>query len=157
MGNFKEDIARVEAFVFDIDGVFTDGTYALKQGYKIFVITGGRGRTLESRFRYLGVTEFHSHVSDKIAVLHDICERHGLNPDNVIFMGDDIPDVECMRAVGIPVCPADAASEAIEASRYVSEFGGGKGCVRDIIEQTLRAQGRWGLSLKGIHDGITTN
>lgn len=180
MGNFKEDITLVEAFIFDIDGVFTDGTfiplpdndylraynakdayavsYALKQGYKIFVITGGRGRTLESRFQYLGVTEFHSHVSDKIAVLHDICTRHELNPEHVVFMGDDIPDVECMRAVGIPVCPADAASEAIEAARYVSEFGGGKGCVRDIIEQALRAQRKWGLSLKGIHDGgITTD
>lgn len=180
MGNFKEDIARVEAFIFDIDGVFTDGTfiplpdndylraynakdayavsYALKQGYKIFVITGGRGKTLESRFRYLNITECHLHVSDKIAVLQEIFTRHRLDPANVIFMGDDLPDVECMRAVGIPVCPADAASEAIEAARYVSEFGGGKGCVRDIIEQTLRAQGKWGLSLKGIHDGgITTN
>lgn len=170
MGNFKEDIARAEAFVFDVDGVFTDGSiipladgdflraynakdgyavsYAVKQGYKIFIITGGRGDIMAKRFTYLGVTELHVHVPDKIAVLEDIIKRHGFNRENVVFMGDDLPDLECMRAVGIPVCPADAASEVIEAARYVSEFGGGKGCVRDIIEQALRAKGTWARHLK---------
>ena len=173
MGNFKEDIARTEAFVFDVDGVFTDGnimpladgdylraynakdgyavSYAVKPGYKIFIVTGGRGDILHKRFSYLGVTELHLHVSDKIAVLQEIMERHGLDPENVVFMGDDIPDLECMQAVGIPVCPADAASEIVEAPRYVSVFAGGHGCVRDIIEQVLRAQGNWARHLKGIH------
>lgn len=172
MGNFKEDIARTEAFVFDVDGVFTDGTivpladgdflrsynakdgyavsYAIKQGYKIFIITGGRGEIMQKRFSYLGVTELHTNVADKKSVLLEIIDRHGLNAENVIFMGDDIPDVECMQAVGIPVCPSDASSEATEASRYVSEFGGGKGCVRDIIEQVLRSQNKWALHMKGI-------
>ncbi len=177
MGNFKEDIARTEAFVFDIDGVFTDGSiipladgdymrsynakdgyavsYAIKHGYKIFIITGGRGDIVYKRFSYLGVTELHLGVSDKIAVLDDIIKRHGLNPDNIVFMGDDIPDLECMRTVGIPVCPADASCEIIEASRYVSEFGGGRGCVRDIIEQVLRAQDAWAKDLKGIHQAVS--
>ena len=165
MGNFKEDIARTEAFVFDVDGVFTDGnimraynakdgyavSYAVRQGYKIFIVTGGRGDILYKRFSYLGVTELHVNVSDKIAVLSGIMERHSLDPGNVLFMGDDIPDLECMQAVGLPVCPADASCEIIEASRYVSEFPGGHGCVRDIIEQVLRAQGNWARHLKGIH------
>ena len=129
MGNFKEDIARTEAFVFDVDGVFTDGnimpladgdflraynakdgyavSYAVRQGYKIFIVTGGRGDILYKRFSYLGVTELHVNVSDKIAVLSGIMERHSLDPENVLFMGDDIPDLECMQAVGLPVCPAD--------------------------------------------------
>lgn len=173
MGNFKEDIAQAEAFFFDVDGVFTDGSivpladgdflraynakdgyavsYAVKEGYRIFIITGGRGDILYKRFTYLGVTELHLNVSDKLTVLEDIIARHGLSPRNVVFMGDDIPDLECMRAVGIPVCPADASSEIIDASRYVSEFAGGKGCVRDIIEQVLRAHGKWARNLKGIH------
>lgn len=173
MGNFKEDIATTEAIFFDVDGVFTDGSitpladgdflraynakdgyavsYAIKQGYRIFIITGGRGEILYKRFTYLGVTELHMNVSDKVTVLHDIMERHGLNPEKVVFMGDDIPDLECMQSVGIPVCPADAVSEIVEASRYVSEFNGGRGCVRDIIEQVLRAQGKWARHLKGIH------
>lgn len=176
MGNFKEDIARVKAFVFDVDGVFTDGsitpvgdgdfhrtyyakdgyafTCAAKLGYKIFIITGGRGHLLRHRFEYLGATELHIDCSDKLSRLNDILIRYDLDPANVIFMGDDIPDLECMRTVGIPVCPADAASEIIDASRYVSEFPGGRGCVRDIIEQTLRAQNRWPAGTKGGHSDI---
>ena len=119
MGNFKEDIARTEAFVFDVDGVFTDGnimpladgdflraynakdgyavSYAVRQGYKIFIVTGGRGDILYKRFSYLGVTELHVNVSDKIAVLSGIMERHSLDPENVLFMGDDTPGRECRR------------------------------------------------------------
>ena len=114
----------------------------------MFIITGGRGESMAKRFTYRGVTGVHVQVLDKIAVLEEIIKRHGFNRENLVFMGDDIPDLECMRAVGIPVCPADAASEVIEAARYVSEFGGGKGCVRDIIEQALRAKGAWARHLK---------
>ena len=165
MGNFKEDIARTEAFVFDVDGVFTDGnimpladgdflraynakdgyavSYAVRQGYKIFIVTGGRGDILYKRFSYLGVTELHVNVSDKIAVLSGIMERHSLDPGNVLFMGDDIPDYEVMQIAGLPACPADAAPEIKQIARYISPFGGGQGCGRDIIEQILRAQGKW--------------
>ena len=165
MGNFKEDIARTEAFVFDVDGVFTDGnimpladgdflraynakdgyavSYADRQGYKIFIVTGGRGDILYKRFSYLGVTELHVNVSDKIAVLSGIMERHSLDPGNVLFMGDDIPDYEVMQIAGLPACPADAAPEIKQIARYISPFGGGQGCGRDIIEQILRTQGKW--------------
>ncbi len=172
MGNFKEDIALTEAFVFDVDGVMTDGkiipladgdfircynakdgyalAYAKKLGYKICIISGGRGRTLEHRIQMLGITEYHLDCMDKVATLHNYFAREGINPANVIYMGDDIPDLECMRCVGIPVCPADAASEVIEASRYVSEFRGGEGAVRDIIEQVLRARGDWARDSIGV-------
>ena len=159
MGNFKEDIVKTEAFIFDVDGVMTDGgimplvdgdfirkyyakdgyaiVYALRMGYKVCIITGGRGATLDHRLKMLGITDVYLDCMDKIS--------------NVIYMGDDIPDLECMKAVGIPVCPSDAASEVIEASRYVSEFAGGHGCVRDIIEQVLRARGDWARDSRGMH------
>ena len=155
MGNFKEDIVRTEAFVFDVDGVMTDGgiiptldgdfirrynakdgyalAYAIKMGYKVCIITGGRGKTLENRLKMLGVTRAYIDCMDKISALHEYFAEEGIDPRNAIYMGDDIPDLECMREVGIPVCPADAAAEVIEASRYVSEFKGGEGAVRDIV------------------------
>lgn len=178
MGNFKEDIASAEAFVFDVDGVFTDGkiipladgdfirayyakdgyavAYAVSRGYTVAVISGGRGLTLERRFRHLGVKELHIDVCDKLGCLKEIIGRLGLNPEKVIFVGDDIPDLECMQYVGLPVCPADAASEVIEASRYVSEYDGGRGCVRDIVEQVLRARGDWAQDSKGVTTSNTT-
>jgi 3-deoxy-D-manno-octulosonate 8-phosphate phosphatase (KDO 8-P phosphatase) len=172
MGNFKEDIARVEAFVFDVDGVMTDGgiiptpdgdfirrydakdgyavAYAIREGYKVCVISGGRGEMLRRRLEMLGVTRFYLNCMDKTAAIEEFISDYGLNAENMIYMGDDIPDLECMRKVGIPVCPADAAMEVIEASRYVSEFNGGHGAVRDIVEQVLRAQDKWAKNLKGV-------
>lgn len=177
MGNFKEDIAAAEALVFDVDGVFTDGgiiplaggdfirqynakdgyavAYAIKQGIKIIIISGGRGRTLEERFQHLGVTETHLNCADKKSQLYECLTRLQLNPERVIFMGDDIPDLECMQMVGIPVAPADAAFEVIDAARYVSEYGGGKGCVRDIVEQVLRAKELWAKDCKGVNCSVT--
>ena len=176
MGNFKEDIVKTEAFLLDVDGVMTDGgiiplangdfirkyyakdgyaiAYAIRMGYKIGIITGGRGETLKLRLQMLGIKDIYMDCMDKIAAMHDFFTRHGLNPEHVIYMGDDIPDLECMRAVGIPVCPADSASEVIEASRYVSEFSGGCGCVRDIIEQVLRARGDWARDSKGVNSSV---
>lgn len=173
MGNFKEDIAKVKAFVFDVDGVFTDGgiipltngdfirqynskdgyavTYAIKSGYPVAIITGGRGDSLEMRFRMLGVTSFHPNISDKLTVLKEFMKEQSLRPEEVMYMGDDIPDLDAMKHVGMPVCPADAVSEVLEASRYVSQFDGGHGCVRDVIEQVLRAHDKWAKHTKGLH------
>ena len=172
MGNFKEDIARVEAFVFDVDGVMTDGgiiptaegdfirrynakdgyalAYAVKLGYKVCIITGGRGKTLENRLRMLGIRRYYIDCMDKITTIRNYFAEEGIDPARVIYMGDDIPDLECMREVGIPVCPADAAAEVLEVSRYVSEFNGGQGAVRDIIEQVLRARGDWARDSMGV-------
>jgi 3-deoxy-D-manno-octulosonate 8-phosphate phosphatase (KDO 8-P phosphatase) len=173
MENFKEKLTRVRDFVFDVDGVFTQGdivplpdddflrtyyardgyavTYAISEGYRIYILTGGRGALLRDRFGKLKVTAIHHNVADKCAVLRELIETRGLDPANTVYMGDDIPDLGPMRMVGLPVCPADAAHEVVEASVYVSQYAGGRGCVRDIIEQVLRAQGRWMLHTIGMH------
>ena len=172
MANFKEDIAQVEAIVLDVDGVMTDGgiiptpdgdfirrynakdgyaiAAALREGMKICVISGGRGRMLENRLTMLGVTKIYLNCMDKVVAMHEFFAEYNINPENVIYMGDDIPDLECMRMVGIPVCPSDAAMEVVEASRYVSEFTGGNGAVRDIVEQVLRAQDEWAKDRQGV-------
>ena len=172
MGNFKEDIARTEAFIFDVDGVMTDGGiiptldgdfirrynakdgyalgYAVKMGYKVCIITGGRGKTLENRLRMLGINRYYTDCMDKITAMREYFADEGIDPAHAIYMGDDIPDLEGMREAGIPVGPADAAAEVIEASRYVSEFRGGEGAVRDIVEQVLRARGDWAKNSEGV-------
>ena len=172
MGNFKEDVALVEAIVFDVDGVMTDGgiiptpdgdfirrynakdgyaiASAIREGMKICVISGGRGEMLRRRLEMLGVTRMYLNCMYKTAALNEFLTDYGINAENVIYMGDDIPDLECMRMVGIPVCPADAAMEVVEASRYVSEYNGGHGAVRDIVEQVMRAQQKWAKNLKGV-------
>lgn len=172
MGNFKEDIARVEAIVLDVDGVMTDGgiiptpegdfirrynakdgyaiASAIREGLKICIISGGRGRMLENRLQMLGVTRYYLNCMDKVTAIHEFVADYNIDLENVIYMGDDIPDLECMRLVGVPVCPADAAMEVVEASRYISEFNGGHGAVRDIVEQVMRAKGVWAKNLKGV-------
>ena len=165
MGNFKEDIARVKAFVFDVDGVFTDGSiivtpqgdfiraynakdgfavsYALKKGYKFCIITGGRGECLRVRFNMLGIKDLYLDCFEKLNALKEYMAKEGLSPEEVMYMGDDIPDIEPMIHVGMPVCPHDASSEVVAISRYVSQFPGGHGCIRDVVEQVLRARGDW--------------
>ena len=172
MGNFKEDIALVEAIVLDVDGVMTDGgiiptpegdfirrydakdgyaiASALREGLKVCVISGGRGRMLENRLTMLGVSRMYLNCMDKVAAIEEFMADNGLSAEQVLYMGDDIPDLECMRMVGMPVCPADACMEVVEASRYVSEFTGGHGAVRDIVEQVMRAKGLWARNLKGV-------
>ena len=165
MGNFKEDIAKIKAFVFDVDGVLTEGsiivtpdgdfirkycakdgfaiTYAIKKGYKVAIITGGRGHCLQLRIEMLGITDYYTNCYEKLDALNDLMARTGLKREEIIYMGDDLPDVEPMLYLDMSACPADAAPEVIEAARYVSEFNGGRGCVRDVIEQVLRARGDW--------------
>lgn len=172
MGNFKEDIARVEAIVLDVDGVMTDGgiiptpdgdfirrynakdgyaiASAIREGLKVCIISGGRGRMLENRLQMLGVTRFYLNCMDKVTAIQEFVADYNIDLENVIYMGDDIPDLECMRLVGVPVCPADAAMEVVEASRYISEYNGGHGAVRDIVEQVMRAKGVWAKNLKGV-------
>ena len=172
MGNFKEDIALIEAIVLDVDGVMTDGgiiptpdgdfirrydakdgyaiASALREGLKICVISGGRGRMLENRLTMLGVSRMYLNCMDKVVAIEEFMRDNNLSSEQVLYMGDDIPDLECMRKVGMPVCPSDACMEVVQASRYVSEFAGGHGAVRDIVEQVMRAKGLWARNLKGV-------
>lgn len=170
--NFKELLADVEAIVFDVDGVMTDGgiipladgdfirkyyakdgyalAYATSHGFNIGVISGGFGKTLESRMDRLHIEHRYLGCMDKIAAINDFIEKTGAKRENIIYMGDDIPDLEVLRYVGIPVAPADACSEVLQAAIYVSEYKGGAGAVRDIIEQVLRVKGMWALDSKGV-------
>jgi len=172
MKNFKEEIARVRGFVFDVDGVFTDGgivvtpdgdfmrkynakdgyavQYAIRCGYKVAIITAGRGRCLDVRFEMLGVTHLFTNCHNKAEALKEFLADTQLDPAEVIFMGDDIPDMEAMQMTGLPVCPADAVPDIIEISCYVSQYKGGEGCVRDVVEQVLRARGDWMQKANGL-------
>ena len=170
--NFKELLADVEAIVFDVDGVMTDGgimplpdgdfirkynakdgyalAYAVKQGFNIGVISGGFGKTLESRLNRLHIEHKYLGCMDKIAAIDDFIAKTGVKRENIVYMGDDIPDLEVLRYVGIPVAPSDACAEVLHSSIYISEYKGGAGAVRDIIEQVLRVKGIWALDSKGV-------
>ncbi len=172
MENFKEKIARVKGFIFDVDGVLTNGlltptpdgdfirqynakdgyaiAYAISEGYKICIISGGRGTSLRARLEALKIEHIYIDCIDKIAAMEHFFASSGLTAEEVVYMGDDIPDLACMRHVAIPVAPADAVSEIAEAAIYISQFEGGRGCVRDIIEQTLRSQGNWAKHTQGV-------
>ena len=165
MGNFKEDIAKIRAFAFDVDGVFTDGslsvgldtdfirTYyardgfavvtAIKRGYPVAIITGGRGESISRRFGLMGVKDIYLGCNEKLGAITDFMQKYNLMPEEVMYVGDDIPDVAPMKVVGMAVCPNDAAVEVKAVSRYVSGFPGGRGCVRDVVEQVLRARDDW--------------
>lgn len=170
--NFKELIADVEAVVLDVDGVMTDGgimplgdgdflrkynakdgyamAYAVKHGLQVAVISGGFGKILESRMNRLGIEHRYLGCMDKIGAIDDFIAKTGVKRENIIYMGDDIPDLEVLRYVGIPVAPADACSEVLQTALYISEREGGAGAVRDIIEQVMRVKGTWALDSKGV-------
>lgn len=165
MSDYKTLLSQVNTFIFDYDGVMTDGTvymdsngdplrtsnvkdgYALqlagKLGYHVAVISGAVVTNITRRLNMLGVKDVFTGVPDKVVKLREYMEEMQLCPEQVVFMGDDIPDLRVMGMVGIPACPADAAMEVKEISVFVSKCPGGRGCVRDVIEQTLKAQGKW--------------
>ena len=165
MSNFKEDLSRIKAFIFDIDGVLSKQTivlgndgipmrsvnlrdgYALqlavKQGYKLAVISGGDSKSFEKRLNSLGVMEVNLRCKDKKHVFNDFLKKAKLDFSEVLYMGDDIPDYEVMNLAGVAVCPADADSEIKQIAQYISDKNGGEGCVRDVIEQVMRLHGKW--------------
>ena len=165
MSNFKEELLKVKAFVFDIDGVLSlqtislnafgipnrtinlrDGyalQLAVRKGYHVAVISGGNSKDYHKRLKYLGVKDIHLNSKAKIRKFREFVEKYDLDITEVLYMGDDIPDYEIMKITGIPVCPADADSEIKQISVYVSDKKGGEGCVRDIIEQVLRLHNKW--------------
>lgn len=162
--NFKQRLAGVKCFIFDVDGVLTNGSlfvmpgelirvmnirdgYALheavKAKYKVCIISGGKSESVRTRLNNLGVTNIHLGVTDKKEKLREILDEYDLNTEDILYMGDDLPDFEVMKLIGVPVCPNDAAHEIRELSLYISPFKGGDGCVRDVIEQVMRLHGRW--------------
>ena len=116
---------------------------AARLGYNIAIITGGYSVSIEKRMEMLGIKDVFVRSASKVEVLQKYMESKNLRPEEIIYMGDDLPDYPVMKMVGLPVCPADAVSEIKDISLYISHLGGGKGAVRDIIEQVLKAQDKW--------------
>ena len=164
MKSYKENLPAITTFVFDVDGVFTDGSvmllnnevvrtlgsrdgyalqYAAKLGYRILIITGGNSEAVKVRLENLGATEVCLLSRNKLEVYDHLKKKYGFNDEEVLYMGDDIPDYQVMQLVKVATCPQDAAVEIKGISHYQSPINGGKGCVRDVIEQTLRVQGKW--------------
>lgn len=164
MTSYKEKLNNISTFIFDVDGVLTDGSvilykeevvrtlnsrdgYALQfaagSGYRIFIITGGYSESVKERLTGLGATEVCLKSSNKIKVYEDLKSKFGFSDDEVLYMGDDIPDYQVMGQVHVATCPQNAAVEIKHISHYQSPIDGGKGCVRDVIEQTMRVQGKW--------------
>lgn len=165
MINYKEKLPKIKAFVFDFDGVITAGDvwtfadgetvrcgnikdgyalqYAVKKGYIIALISGATSRSIDNRMASLGVKQCYTGCANKMETYKKFLETNSLREEEVVCMGDDIPDYGIMSHCGVAACPADAAIEIKELSDYVSLYPGGHGCVRDIIEQVLRLQGNW--------------
>lgn len=157
--------SRIRHFIFDVDGVLTDGTvlvmpggeqvrrmnikdgYALqlarKMGYTILILSGSDRSAVADRLLKLGVDDLHFSVSDKAGFILARQREMGWDPQLTLYMGDDLPDLAAMSLVGLSACPQDAAAEILSAANYVSPQAGGMGCVRDVIEQVLRSNGHW--------------
>lgn len=164
MISYKERLSPITTFVFDVDGVLTTGEvmlmngsvirtlnskdgyaiqYAAKKGYQILIITGGNSQDVKDRLEGLGVQKVVLRSADKLVVYEQLKEEFGFTDTQALYMGDDIPDIPVMKLVGVSTCPQDAAVEVKAISHYQSPLNGGKACVRDVIEQVMRLQGKW--------------
>jgi len=169
--SYKEIMNQISTFVFDVDGVLTDGTVhisptgellramnirdgfamkaAIESGYNVCIISGGSNEGVRLRLRNLGITDIYLGAPDKVATFKEYCDIYQINPEEVLYMGDDIPDFHVMQKVGLPTCPQDAVPEIKQISHYISHVLGGKGAVRDVIEQVMKVQGKWHLYYNG--------
>jgi len=165
MSNYKEKLLPIKCFIFDYDGVLTDGTvypsadgemmraanvkdgYALqlavKKGYKIAIISGGQSKTMEKRMEALKIEDVYLGVHNKKEVFDKFVEKYDLKMEEILYMGDDIPDYQLLKIVGVSTCPSDAAEEILEIVDYISHKPGGKGAVRDILRQVMKLQNKW--------------
>ena len=163
--NYKAKLHSIKAFIFDYDGVLTDGflmvsdqnnifrsgnvkdgyaiQYAIRKGYEIAIISGGNGESILARMEMLGIKDVFTSSSDKKEVFFDYLKTKGLKAEEILFMGDDIPDYDIMIEAGVSTCPADAVEEIKSVADYISHKDGGQGCVRDVIEQVMRLHNQW--------------
>lgn len=163
--SYKKLLPHISTFVFDIDGVFTDGNVlittkgellrkvsvkdgyavkmALKKGYNICLISGGTNQGVKARFKALGVTDIYMGAHYKTGPLNEYLSLYNIEPKTVLYMGDDMPDIAPMQQVGLATCPQNAVAEVKAIAAYISHIKGGEGCVRDVIEQVLKVQGKW--------------
>jgi 3-deoxy-D-manno-octulosonate 8-phosphate phosphatase (KDO 8-P phosphatase) len=172
--SYKQLLPNITTLIFDVDGVLTNGMitimpdgqlirqmnikdgYALKtavdEGYNVCIISGGRNEGVRIRLQNLGIKDVYLGAHNKIDQYHELVKKYDLQPENVLYMGDDVPDIPVMKLVGIACCPNDAAPEVQRISKYISNSNGGEGCVRDVIEQTMRVQGKWNENFDARHD-----
>lgn len=163
--SYKSRLKEIKAFVFDVDGVFTDGSVylmpdksmcrvmnvldgyavvkAIKENYKICVITGGDDPMVRNRINYLGITDYYAKISDKLEKFEEFKKKYDLKNEDILTMGDDLPDIEMMLVSGISACPENSVPEVKQISNYISPIQGGKGAVRDVIEQVMKVHGKW--------------
>lgn len=163
--NYKIVMNDISTFIFDVDGVLTDSAvhitttgemlrimnirdgYAMKaaieSGYNVCIISGGSNEGVRVRLRNLGIIDIHLGASDKVKTFKEYIDMNNIKASEVLYMGDDIPDYHVMQLVGLPTCPQDSVSEIKNISKYVSHKNGGKGAVRDVIEQVMKTQGKW--------------
>jgi 3-deoxy-D-manno-octulosonate 8-phosphate phosphatase (KDO 8-P phosphatase) len=162
--NYKIKLKTIDCFIFDVDGVLTNGCvlingtdyqrsihvkdsyaiqYAAKLGYKIFLITGGESEFIRKTYIKLGVTDVRLESSNKKEVFEELVKTFGVSAERSLYMGDDIPDIPLMKIIGTTTAPQDASIDVKALVDYISPLNGGMGCVRDVIEQTLRVQGKW--------------
>ena len=163
--SYKTKLKNIKAFVFDVDGVFTDGSVyllpggnmcrvmnvldgyavvkALKNNYLIGVITGGNDEEVRHRINYLGIKDYYAKTPNKAIDFEDFKAKYDLKNEEILTMGDDLPDMNIMKISGISACPKNAVPEVKEISEYISPIEGGKGAVRDVIEQVMKIQGKW--------------
>lgn len=166
--NHLENFAAITTFLFDVDGVLTDSHvlvledgkllrrmsvrdgYAIKRalqaGYRVGIITGGKSEGVRERLFNLGITDIYSGVEDKMESYEEFIDLYELQEEQILYMGDDMPDYPILRRVGLPTCPGDACPEVKSVSQYISPLAGGAGCVRDVIEKVLRIRGDWAVS-----------
>ncbi|MBP9794019.1 MAG: HAD-IIIA family hydrolase [Flavobacterium sp.] len=172
--SYKEIMNEITTFVFDIDGVLTDGTVhvtptgemlremnirdgfamkaAIESGYNVCIISGGSNEGVRIRLRNLGITDIHLGTPDKVKTFKEYTDKYNIKAEQVLYMGDDIPDYHVMQLVGLATCPQDASPEIKAISNYISHVNGGKGAVRDVIEQVMKVQGKWHLYYNGKFD-----
>lgn len=163
--NYKAKLKDINTFIFDVDGVFTNNVIylsadgeplrtanvrdgytvqlAVKMGVRIVILSGGKGEATRKRFEGLGVKDIYLGAGTKIDVFNKFIAENNIAPEDICYMGDDIPDYTVMQKVGLAACPADAAPEIKSIAHYISPFKGGEGCVRDVIEQALKMKGMW--------------
>ncbi|MCG2615019.1 HAD hydrolase family protein [Terrimonas sp. NA20] len=163
--NINDQLKNITTFILDVDGVLTDGTIlvlengvqarrmsirdgyalqlAIKKGYRVLVISGAAASPVLDRLNKLGIYDIHMGASDKLSIVRHYMVKHQLLRENLLFMGDDMPDLEVMQSVGIAACPADAVDEIKQISSYISPVKGGEGCVRDVMEKVMKLKGDW--------------
>ena len=163
--NVLEHFQDINTFVIDVDGVLTDGCVlllenglqarkmnvkdglalqmALKNGYNVIILSGGSSEPIIHRLQYLGLKEINLGLIDKLKFLDAYGEENNLRWQQILYMGDDVPDIPVLEKVGLPCCPADAAIEVRSISKYISSVNGGYGCVRDVIEKVLKLNDHW--------------